>query len=292
MEGGFELHLESGDTTVCRCWQVTRRDGTIHGFTDHDRDLVIDGVRFRADTGLSAGMLQSSTGLSVDNSEALGALTDTAITAADIEAGRYDGAEVTALLVNWTDTKQRQIQFRGTIGEVRRSGGAFQAELRGLTEALNRPVGRIYQAACPSVLGDAACGVDVDAPAFSAEARVVETVARSQFTLEGADEFSPGWFTRGRFEVLGGAAYGLTGMIKADDVGTGGRAVRLWQPIAAPVEVGTRVRLVAGCDKRAETCRAKFANFLNFGGFPHIPGDDWLMSYPGNGTMDGGPLIP
>jgi uncharacterized phage protein (TIGR02218 family) len=51
------------------------------------------------------------------------------------------------------------------------------------------------------------------------------------------------------------------------------------------------VRLEAGCDKRAETCRLKFANFLNFRGFPHLPGEDWLTAVPkAEGANDGGSL--
>ena len=109
---------------------------------------------FRAGTGLTARVLAQSTGLSVDNTEALGALTSSAVTEADIEAGRFDGAEVLAWLVNWQDVSQRLILFRGSFGEIRRANGAFEAELRGLTEALNRPLGRIYQKGCTAVLGD------------------------------------------------------------------------------------------------------------------------------------------
>ena len=128
---GFHQHLQSGATTVCRCWSVTRRDGVAFGFTDHDRDLAFEGVIFRADTGLTARALAQSTGLSVDNTEALG----------------------------------------------------------------------------------------------------------------------------------------------------------------ADLVPGDLIRLEAGCDKRAETCRAKFANFLNFRGFPHIPGEDWLTTFPArDGVNDGGSL--
>ncbi|MGE3292612.1 MAG: phage BR0599 family protein, partial [Geminicoccaceae bacterium] len=41
----------------------------------------------------------------------------------------------------------------------------------------------------------------------------------------------------------------------------------------------------AGCDKRMETCGAKFANTANFRGFPHIPGQDAVLRYA---TKDGG----
>ncbi|MBP9047287.1 MAG: DUF2163 domain-containing protein, partial [Tabrizicola sp.] len=94
-------HLATGSTTVCRAWTVRRRDGLVLGFTDHDRDLVVDGVACRADTGMTARALQQTTGLSVDNSEAFGALSAAAITEDDLTAGRFDGAEVQAYLVNW-----------------------------------------------------------------------------------------------------------------------------------------------------------------------------------------------
>ncbi len=55
---------------------------------------------------------------------------------------------------------------------------------------------------------------------------------------------------------------------------------------------GDLIRVEAGCDKRLETCRFKFNNILNFQGFPHIPGEDWLMSYPSEGQPhDGGSLF-
>ena len=41
----------------------------------------------------------------------------------------------------------------------------------------------------------------------------------------------------------------------------------------------------AGCDKRIETCGARFANTANFRGFPHIPGQDAVLRYA---TKDGG----
>ena len=43
------------------------------------------------------------------------------------------------------------------------------------------------------------------------------------------------------------------------------------------------------CDKRYSTCQTQFSNGVNFQGFPHIPGDDFLTLYPGEGARhDGG----
>ena len=286
---GLKAHLETGVTTTCRCWAVTRSDGVTLGFTDHDCGLAFEGISFKADTGLSALALQQSTGLSVDNTEALGALSDAAIREADIEAGRYDGAEVRAWLVNWADVSARQLQFRGSIGELRRAGGAFEAELRGLTDILNRPVGRVYQKPCTAVLGDAACGFDVTTPGYFAETPVEEVEDRRVFRFAELAGFAPAWFRHGLLHMESGEAQGLRGPIKSDVQEAGARVIELWEPLRAAIAAGDALRLVAGCDKRGETCRLKFNNYLNFQGFPDIPGDDWTISDPARaGRLDGG----
>ena len=273
----FAAHLGQGVTTVARAWAVTRTDGVRLGFTDHDRDLAFDGVTFRAATGMSARAISAGTGLSVDNSEALGALRDDAIREADIAAGRYDGATVVSWLVNWRTVSERRLIFRGTIGEIRRANGAFHAELRGLAEALNRPMGRVFQTSCGAVLGDAACGVDLTQPAFMAEAEVID-ISGAGLTLT-ASGHAAGWFAGGWLTVLTGAAAGLAGAIRRDMQGDP-RAIELWEPLRAALAPGDLVRLSAGCDKRIETCRDKFANLVNFRGFPDLPTDDWLTAVP------------
>ena len=42
------------------------------------------------------------------------------------------------------------------------------------------------------------------------------------------------------------------------------------------------------CDKRYSTCQTQFSNGRNFQGFPHIPGDDFLTLYPGEGSRNDG----
>jgi uncharacterized phage protein (TIGR02218 family) len=288
-EAALQAHLATGSTTVCRCWQVRRRDGLVLGFTDHDRDLVFDGVHHRADTGLSGRAYQSSTGLAVDNAGALGLLSDASITAEDIDAGRYDGAEVTTWRVNWANIEAREIEFRGTIGEIVRSGARFEAELRGLSEALNKPDGFVYQRQCSAVLGDHRCKVDTTLPAYAWETEVVEWGPGAQGLLMPGPNYAQHWFAAGRLEVLGGAAAGLSGLVKIDRATAEGRRIELWESLRSDVRPGDPVRLVAGCDRSRETCKVKFGNFLNFRGFPHVPGEDWIMSYPARESRrDGG----
>ena len=56
---------------------------------------------------------------------------------------------------------------------------------------------------------------------------------------------------------------------------------------------GDTFSVVAGCDKKFATCKAKFANALNFRGFPHLPGNDAAYGYVvDGGQFDGGPVVP
>lgn len=292
MTGGLLEHLASGHTTVCRCWRVVRADGQSLGFTDHDLPLEFDGTLFAPDTGMTATALAQSSGLSIDNSEAIGALRSDAISEVDLLAGRYDGAQVTAWLVNWENPTERIVQFRGQVGEVTRAAGAFTAELRGLAEQLNQPQGRVYQRQCTAVLGDNACGVDLTAADRSAEVIVADVTGGHVIRFAEPGGIAAGRLVRGTVKVLDGVATGLIGMIKTDSSLDGTRSIELYQRIEADLVIGDRIRVSVGCDKTAATCKDRFDNLLNFRGFPHIPGEDWLMSYPvASGSNDGGSLF-
>ncbi|MBI1217481.1 MAG: DUF2163 domain-containing protein [Rhodobacteraceae bacterium] len=284
-------HLGTGATTVARAWAVVRADGRVFGFTDHDRDLSFEGALFKASSGMTASALLQTTGLGIDNAEAVGALSDASVTEADILAGRFDGASVRVWQVNWADVGARVLQFNGTLGQITRGAGAFHAELRGLTEQINSAQGRVYQTNCGAVLGDGRCRFDLTQPGYFAEMAVVRVEAARVFGFTGFAGFDDRWFERGRLVVLSGAAAGLAGVVKNDRLSDAGRAVELWQALGAAVAPGDLVRIEAGCDRLAASCRLKFHNLLNFRGFPDIPGEDWLTSYPTSaGVNDGGSL--
>ena len=253
-------------------------DGVVLGFTDHDRDLVIEGVVHRAGSGLTARVLQQGTGLAVDNTEAVGALSDAAISEADLAAGRYDAAEVRIWLVNWADVAQRVLMRRGNVGEVTRSAIGFTAEIRGLAHRLAQPEGRVFQFGCDAALGDARCGVDLASPAYRGAGTVIAAYEPRRFLAGGLDGFAEGWFAGGLLH-----AGGRTAEVKAHRAAAGGSVIELWQALPSPLAVGDGFEITAGCDGQFATCRAKFANPVNFRGFPHMPGNDFVTYYPAAG---------
>ena len=287
---GLATHLASGATTLCRCWRISRRDGEIQGFTDHDEPLVFDGTEFAAGTGFEGTEIEARLGLAVGGHEIHGALAADSIAEADLAAGRYDDAKVELFLVDWSETENRLLLRAGNLGEVRREGAAFAAEVRGLAHRLNEEKGRIYSPTCDADLGDARCGVDLENPVYRGEGTVAAIEGTSLIRVSGLDAFDDEWFARGRLQWTGGANAGLASEVKEHRTEAGETRISLWQSMPEPIAAGDTFAVTAGCDKRFETCRAKYVNGLNFRGFPHMPGNDFVVSYPVQGEPghDGG----
>lgn len=282
-------HLQGGATTLCHCWRLTRSDGTVLGFTDHDEDIVFGGTEFRAGTGFEGTELETRFGLAVTGSEVTGALSDESISEDDLASGRYDAAKIELFLVNWADVAQRLLLRTGSIGEVRREGGAFTAEIRGLAHQLDQERGRIYSGSCDADLGDARCGFDLDDPDFRGEGSVAALRGNAFFAANGLGDFESDWFSRGKLVWASGANEGLIAEVKAHLNEGGEVTLNLWQLPPHAIAEGDTFVVGAGCDKRFETCREKFANAINFRGFPHLPGNDFVLRYavPGEPGNDG-----
>jgi len=280
----LQAHLDSGATTLATCWRIERRDGAVHGFTDHDRALSFGGTLYEPETGADGSAIVSTADLAVDNSAIEGALSSAGLSAALLASGRFDGAAVEIWRVNWADADQRVLLKRGSIGEVKRDGARFTAEIRGLSQALDETRGRVYQRGCDATLGDARCGVDLETPAFRAGGEVTAALDETRFLASGLGAFADGWFVHGRIDWTAGANAGTSGWIKAH----AGSGLSLWTPPGAPLAAGDAFAVYAGCDKSFSACRAKFSNGVNFRGFPLMPGNDAAVSYPLRGEKNDG----
>lgn len=276
---GLQAHLDSGVTTLCWCWRLTRRDGVQFGFTDHDRNLVFDGTTFEAAAGFTATEMKHSVGLGVDDLEVESALTSDRLSEDDLAAGLYDDARVEIFRVNWSDPAQRVLMRAGSLGEVSRSGASFRAEVRGISHYLQQPNGRLFQFTCDADLGDHRCKVDLNSSDYCGTGTIAGVVTSRTFEVSGLESFAEGWFSRGLLTFLSGTNIGSSMEIRSHVQRDGAARIELWQEPSQPIQFGDEIEVKAGCDKQLATCRDKFANVTNFRGFPHMPGNDFLTSY-------------
>jgi len=281
LPAGLSAHLKSGATTVCRCWRLRLKDGSVEGFTDHDRDLAFGGVIHRS----AAGLLQTSdvarADFGVGGSEIAGALTSAGLNETDLAAGVYDGAAVELWIVNWSDVSERMLVRSGTIGEVVKADAAFRAEVRGPMHALSAAAGRVFAAGCDAALGDHRCKVTLEDPSLSTDGVVGLVDGDRRFRADGLSGFGPGAFTGGGVTFTLGENAGARLAVKLHTVGTAGVFLELRDAPRFRLFPGDRFTATVGCDKRFETCRDTFGNSANFRGFPHIPGNDRALGYAG-----------
>ncbi|MCB8836092.1 DUF2163 domain-containing protein [Aurantimonas sp. VKM B-3413] len=280
-------------TTLANCWRLTRRDGTVLGFTDHDAPLSFDGTLFAAATGLSASEAEEELGLAATTREVEGALSSAAIEEVDIFAGRYDGATVETFVVDWQNPAAHLRLDVAELGEVKRGETAFTAELRSIATRLDRVRGRLYRRRCDAVFGDARCGFPASTPPFTVEAVIFAATGAS---IETASDLgaAASAFSSGRLAVLAGQGAGLAAdIVSAAESGLGTVRFFLAEAIEAGLAAGDRIKVTQGCDKSFETCRLRFSNSVNFRGFPHMPGADAALAVAkSDGVFDGSPVVP
>lgn len=278
LPAGMQEHLDTGATTLAWCWRVAAADGTVLGFTDHDRTLAFAGTSYRAETGFTGSALTTELGLAIGNLTAEGALQSDALTEADILAGKWDDAAIEIWLVNWQDVSQRVLMTSGNLGEVERADNAFSAEVRGLAHRWHQKRGRVFGATCDTTLGDARCGVDLEGTANRGVGNVL-SASGTVLEVSGLSAFESTWFARGLLTFTSGASAARSFSVATFDTGAMATVVLQEAPVHS-ISAGDTFVITAGCDKRFETCRTKFANGVNFRGFPHVPGDGFAALYP------------
>jgi uncharacterized phage protein (TIGR02218 family) len=269
-------HLEGGRLTLAICTRVERLDGTLLGFTSHDRDLEIDSLTYEAGSAVNSTMLRNQLGTGADNVEIMGLLNSDAITEADVKAGLYDWAKIKVFFVNWEDLTQGElVLLSGTIGQITCTDGQYIAEIVGLMKRLEQQIGELTSPTCRvKQLGDARCKVNL--ASFTFAGKVVAAApapSRREMTFSSTAQ-SSGYFDYGTVEFTTGANAGIVREVKRHTLVSGAALIELQEPFPFDVEDADEATLIAGCDRRFATCKAKFDNVVNFRGEPHLPGTD------------------
>lgn len=275
ISANLETHLAQPVTTLATCWRIVRQDSAILGFTDHDRDITYDGLTYLASSGFSPSAISTNSTLSVNNLELAALMDSVTITEADIMAGVWDYAEVYVFKLNYTDLTQGDLKLmRGRLGQVDTSGQLAQVEIRSMAQQLQQVIGEVIGPDCDAELGDSRCKKVLTS--FTHSVTVTAVTDNLAFTdsarTEAADYFNYGLVT-----WLTGNNAGRSMEVRLFASGL----FTLFQPMPSAIQVGDTATAIAGCDKLPATCKAKFDNYINFRGFPHLPGMDSMMEYPG-----------
>jgi len=127
--------------TLCTLFRVTRTDGYVLRFTDHDRTLTLDGHEYfpAALSNITAERRESD--LRSSNQEASGIVDGTTILIPDLLGNKYRGAKVEQFLVDWRRPWVWHYKATKRIRMMSYDGSGWVATLEGLTSQLQQPVG-------------------------------------------------------------------------------------------------------------------------------------------------------
>lgn len=292
-------HLALSSTTLATLWKVKRRDNTIIGFTDHDKDVKYDAsdgdgtVTYVASTGFTPTAIETGSDLGVDNLEVTAFLEVDAISDVDLRNGVYDFCSIEIRIVNYMDLTQGDLKFRsGTVGQVKSQNGIGNFEIRGLIFYTSTAIGQLYGPTCRVELGSTECGIDLS---LWIQNGLVESVTDRQTFVPGSAPSStpllmrgsatptlpapPGWFSNGVIVWTSGANAGFSMECKNWD----GTTVTLFENMGFDIQPGDTFTIEPGCNLGSGPtgdCQNKFVNIVNFRGEPFIPGADQIMIYP------------
>lgn len=263
-------------TTLAPCWKLTRGDGLVLGLTAHDRDLTMDGVRYRARPGMTPSAVSHAIDLTADSMEAEGPLSSAGFSGLDLDIGRWTDAKVEMFLCDWANAGSGRLALmRGTLGAISRMGlgdrDTFRAELLSELAALEAAEPLRLSPLCRAELGDGRCGVDMAGRRLELRA-LGWSGGRLQLASPPADPERYAW---GRIRWISGPLTGLDRRVAGFD----GDALLLEEPLPGTPEAAGNIWLWEGCDKRLATCTQRFENGFAFDGEPHVPGTDALLRY-------------
>lgn len=269
-------HQALATTTLAVAMRIERKDGAVYAFTSHETSVTIAGDLYDATQGLDLTDLLTSAGNGVDNLEITTLHDGTLFTKPDVSGGVWRNAAFKIFVYNYESPADGiDVRLVGNFGEVEVRRGTVHAELRGLQQYLQQPVGSPSSKTCRYQLGDSRCTVDLVPLTFTG---TITSVTSPQVFRDSARTEALEWFTEGVFTFTGGANDGLSQKVKgylADGTFT------LSLPMLQTVTIGDTYSVITGCIKRFdEDCVAKFDNGLNFGGEPHRPGIDALTESP------------
>jgi uncharacterized phage protein (TIGR02218 family) len=259
-------------------WTLTRTDAEVFRFTDHSEPITVDGNTFTPLSGISASARQKQAGLQSQNLEIVGILSSDAITNDDLRAGKYRDAQITEQSVDWR-YPWAGIFLVATywLGEVVFTGYHWEAQVTGLARWLRSEHGDLYERLCRHDLGQGICGQGVNLAAITDTGEVTSILGtgRSKFQSDLNGE-ADAYYSHGLLTWLTGDNTGFSFEVATYAQTNGVFKLHLVTPY--DIQVGDTFEVYPGCNKKIGTCFTKFNNVINFGGFPHIPGNDRMLA--------------
>lgn len=268
-----ELKQEIIDGKRAVLVRIERDDGVIYGYTDHDLPLTVDAQLYVPSPGIKRTNLTATSDDRVSNQEFGSAWVDAPED--DLLAGLFDNATVETMLCSWDKPELGTFTVdKGNLGVIQWTADGFRGDVQSHMRQLTRNISFSYTASCRHKLFSqfneftiGACSLNSGSYTFAGAVSVVST-DKLVFQTSGVSQ-GDNFCSNGTLVWSSGQNVGVKSSVKKHTVG-GVVTIELFLPTPYSITAGDNFDITAGCDKSLATCKSKFNNVVNFGGFPHI----------------------
>lgn len=274
--------LSGGTHRLAKCWRVTRTDGLVLKYAAHDQPIVIGNDTYESVGGMYPTTVRKESALKESNQDFRGILTSDGITDDDLRAGRYRNAMVEEFCVDWLEPwAGRYYLHRFWVGETRWNGQVWDAQIDGPTRFLQQEIGQTWGRMCRYQFGEPKCFYALHGETYRAVKVASVSDPRRIFRADTADittSLANSYFAEGRLHWRAGANSGIWSTVRKYTHST--REFELYESVPFDITTADYFDVSPGCNRLSTTCLNTWGNYDNFGGEPHMPGTDKMLSTP------------
>jgi len=259
--------------TSAWCIRIQCIAGLTIRLTSYPLDLIMSNATvYKTDSGYSTATFSSSTGFSPAVIDLEGIAEIAGISRDQIASGIFDNARIYIFKCNYLSPVEDYEEITaGLFGKTTIVDKKYKIEGVSLIDTLNQSIGRTYSPSCSYVFGSTNCGKALGPLTLTGTI----TAVNSAVSITDSSRSEPSdYFAAGTIKFTSGSNNGLKALeIKSFSAGT----IVTHDAFYYPAQIGDTYTIIPGCRKRREDCRDKWANIINFGGFPDMPLTDTYM---------------
>jgi len=277
VSAALKAGLAANPHRLVRLLTIKRPDGAVFRLCDGNRDVIVGADTYTAKPGFRTSQVTLTNDGNVGTLDlALPNAPAFQFSTGNILAGVWEHSSVSLAIADRSQPTAGVMEiFEGLIGAASYEDdgqGFYTFEVRGRIDLGRAMLVETYGPTCRADLGDARCRWPL---LSNGRTGTVNTIAGRTITATLSDVPANGYLDGGTLQWQSGANKGFAQEVRRQI----GGSISLWLSPRFPIAKGDTFTVYPGCDKRLETCMAKFNNLVNFQGEPYLPGSDFKLSY-------------
>ena len=217
LTGALDMLRKSTGKAVCWLVEVWRTDGVVIRFTDHDRNLTVNGDVYLAAQSISMSDEVRGAAMRSSNQDVSGVIEGQTVKIKDLLGNRYRGAKVIEKMVDWRYPWVVFYEAYKKIIQIQFTMTGWVAKVESLSQALSRDKGGrfngVHSPICGYLLGGIYCRANISS--YIQTGVRVSTINSSRLSFNTVSTtwngtFANKFYAEGEFEFIW-AAPAVTG---------------------------------------------------------------------------------